>query len=80
MLAFPLVQTPLDYAGGRTLEDLVKYVESRGTDDGVKTADDVDDEFFQSLEDEDLEEAEDLSTEDLPPEETEGSDATKDEL
>jgi protein disulfide-isomerase A1 len=73
-------ETPLDYAGGRTLEDLVKYVESRGTDDGVKTADDVDDEFFQSLEDEDLEEAEDLSTEDLPPEETEGSDATKDEL
>ena len=76
------LQNPLDYAGGRTLDDLVKYVESRGTDDGVKTPDDIDNEFFESLEDEDFEDIDepDDGDEGDSGEEAEDAESVKDEL
>ena len=60
--------------GGRTLDDLVKFVESKGTDHGVKEpSEDLGDEFFDSLEDEDFED-EDYEDED----EDEGMDEQED--
>ena len=46
-----------DYSGGRTLEDLEKFVRSKGEDMG-DAEEELDDEYFDSLEDEDLEEGE----------------------
>lgn len=47
-----------DYSGGRTLEDLEKFVRSKGEDMGGMD-EELDDEYFDSLEDDELEEGED---------------------
>ena len=64
LLHASLPQTPVDYSGGRTVEDLEKFVRSKGTDMGGPPAEDLGDEYFDSLEDEDWEEGgEEVATE-----------------
>lgn len=75
MLGCPL-QKGKDYSGGRTLEDLEKFVRSKG-EDMSDMDEELDDEYFDSLEDDDIEEGED---EEVDGEEEGTEEPAKDEL